>query len=94
MTSSDDTVWLPAPGVIAQAVEGGAVLLRADTGEYFDLNETGARLWTLLGARLTERELGEAWLASEAVTPDRGRQDASKFLSSLREAGLIARSDG
>jgi hypothetical protein len=82
------------PDVVFQhlASEEGAVLLNLETGLYFGLNPVAARIWELLEAPLSERELEELVANEFQVDPNIASLDVQHFLGSLSERGLL-RSD-
>jgi Coenzyme PQQ synthesis protein D (PqqD) len=47
---SADTAIRQSPGILFRDLAGEAVLLDAEAGIYFGLNEVGTRAWTLFGA--------------------------------------------
>jgi hypothetical protein len=78
--------------VLAQAAGDTVVLLTPDSGEYFTLNEVGARIWELADGSRSVAEIASA-LADEYDAPlDDIRTDALEVLSELAEEHLI--SDG
>lgn len=46
--------------VIAETIDGEAVLVNFDTGDYFSLDGVGAEIWDLIGSRATVEETVEA----------------------------------
>jgi len=83
---------VPAPGIMYQALDDGAVLLAPATEVYFGLNHVGAAVWEHLPpARAT---FGELCAAVRAAYPDASadavRQDAARLLDELAAAGLVA----
>jgi hypothetical protein len=75
--------------VVIQEVLSETVLLDMDNGEYFELNETGSRMFALL------QESGDAQKALEAlseeydVSDDILTRDFGNLLRELRVKGLI-----
>lgn len=47
----------PAPGVAAQRLDDETVLVHLRTNDVFALNETGARVWELIGEGVDREEL-------------------------------------
>lgn len=79
-----------APSAIHRVVEGKAVLLRPEDGEYFDLNEVGTRIWQLLAEPHGVSELTESLLAELEVTEAELERDLRAFLRDLERAGMIS----
>jgi hypothetical protein len=77
-------------GVSTADTEYGVVLLDEDSGEYWNLNPTGASvLRTLLdggSAADAVRGLTEEY----AIDADTARRDVEELLGGLRSAGLVA----
>jgi hypothetical protein len=49
-----------SPSVLSREVHGEAVLLHLDTGEYFGLDEVGARIWQLIAEKGDLQEVAAA----------------------------------
>jgi coenzyme PQQ synthesis protein D (PqqD) len=65
--------------VLSREVQGEAILLHLDTGEYFGLNEVGARIWQLI---IEKGDLGEVESAMRAEF-DAGEPQISSDLDRL-----------
>lgn len=77
--------------VLARRFGGETVLLDLDSGHYFDLDETGGRIWAALETGQPTRELVRA-LAEEFDAPaERIGADVAALLAELERAGLIVR---
>jgi hypothetical protein len=75
--------------VLSREVQGEAILLHLDTGEYFGLDAVGARIWQLIGEKGSLREV-EAALAEEYdVEPARASADLDRIVDELVERQLI-----
>lgn len=78
-----------APRVVSREVEAETVLLDLDSGRYFDLDDTGTRLWRRLapGARLGD-VVDE--LAAEYDAPrERLAADLVAFVAELERQKLV-----
>ncbi len=78
-----------ATKVIAQKAKDLLVLLDLDTGEYYNLDEVGTRIWELCDGARTVSEIArriseEFEAAAEAVEPD-----VVKFLEELAQDKLV-----
>ncbi|HEB84145.1 MAG TPA: PqqD family protein [Bacteroidetes bacterium] len=79
----------PAPGVVAQEVEEGLLLLR-DTGDYMLLNRTGALVWEALLSTAGWEELTRRLQETPgAPKPEECHEQASNLLDRLAEAGFL-----
>jgi hypothetical protein len=62
----------PAPDVVVTGLENKeAVLLHLGTKMYYSLNETGLRIWQILGSNLTIEEISERLQGEFDVTPEK-----------------------
>ena len=80
------------PRVVAQTVEGQAVLLNLDNGSYFVLNDTGTEIWervdTMTAAEISN-QLARIYAATEAaVAPT-----IEDFIDRLTKEGLLCEPD-
>jgi hypothetical protein len=77
------------PSVVAQATAEGAVLLEVTSGECFELNQTGAEIWT----RVVKGEPLDEVVASIAGRHDIAvslvEADARALVMDLKRRGLI-----
>jgi hypothetical protein len=67
----------------------GGVLLHLDSGEYRQLNETGALIWSLLEPQPSRQELVAAVRAQIQDPPANMEAEVDAFLTALRDRGLI-----
>lgn len=77
------------PGTLHRELQGEGVLLQLDTGEYFGLDETAERMWTLL---VEHRDLAvvEARLLEEFdVEPDVLSRDLGHLVDELIQRRLL-----
>jgi len=79
----------PNPEVIAKRLDQAAVLVHIPTNRIFELNETGTRIWELLGEGLDPngivRQLREEFDVEHGWAADEVRS----FLEQLRTVGLL-----
>ena len=75
--------------VMVQQVEGSAVLLDIDSGEYFTLNEVGGRVWDLCDGSRSVSSIAEALSAEYDVDSSTALQDTGDLLRSLAGSGLV-----
>jgi len=66
------------------------VLVHLDTNQVYELNNTGARVWELMGAGANEDEILDRLTANFEVGPEQLRQDVEALLQELKSAGLIS----
>lgn len=78
------------PQVLHQALadEQGGVLLDAESGEYFGVNEIGSLIWGLIDGQKTEAEIAAAVRAEVDDPPDSLDADVAAFLRTLCDRRL------
>ncbi len=79
---------IPA-SVLVRELAGEAVLLNLDTGCYFGLSESGARMFEVLPMSESIQSAYEALLAEYEVDAEQLRRDLSELLEKLVEQGLV-----
>jgi hypothetical protein len=67
----------------------GGVLLHLDSGEYRQLNETGALIWSLLEPQPSRQELVDALRGQILDPPPQLEEEVDAFLAALRDRNLI-----
>jgi hypothetical protein len=77
------------PGVFDAETEYGIVLLDGDSGEYYDLNGTGALVLRTLLAGGTTGQAAQALTEEYGVSHDDATRDVRELLADLRSARLV-----
>jgi hypothetical protein len=80
--------------VTAQVIDDEAVILHADTSEYFGLNQSATWLWMRMDTPRTAAELIAAIAARYRHAAADVGQDVEDFLSRLTQATLIVPVEG
>lgn len=80
--------------VTSQVIDDEAVILHADTSEYFGLNQSATWLWTRMDTPRTAAELIAAMGARYRLAGADIGADVEDFLSRLTQATLIVPADG
>lgn len=75
--------------VMSQQVEGEAVLLDIDSGEYYALNEVGGLLWDLCDGSRSVGDLAERISTEFDVDSSVALTDAIELLDGLAGVGLV-----
>jgi hypothetical protein len=75
--------------VVAREVDGGMVLLNADTGRYFSLDAIGTRVWALLGAQPSVEAICLALSTEFDVDAVQLRADVRALVETLAAHGLL-----
>lgn len=86
---SDDTTLTAVSSAVSADLEGEAVVLDTATGEYYGLNEIGARIWTLLQEPMTFSALVDVLLEEYAVDRDRCEEEVGDLLGQMKEKNLL-----
>jgi hypothetical protein len=86
---TEDTTLVATAHSVSTTLEGEAVILDTDAGEYYGLNEVGARIWVLLQDPMTFEELVDALLEEYAIDRDRCEAEVRGLLEQMTEKGLL-----
>ena len=84
-----ETIVVASPQQVSAEVDGEAVILGMERGEYYGLNPVGTRVWQLLGQPVSVRELQEGIVGEYEVSAEQALADLRALLSHLRQEGLI-----
>ena len=89
-TDIDDTVMISRHvDMIAADVGEEAVILDIQSGYFFQLNQTAARIWTLLESQTSAGALCAKMAESYSVDPATCRGDVIGFIADMRDRGLV-----
>lgn len=75
------------------AGEGGAVLLRLDTGQYHGIDTAGRLVWELIGEGTTLDDLVRLLRAEVVEAPDSLESEIEQFVRDLAARGLLVLTD-
>jgi Coenzyme PQQ synthesis protein D (PqqD) len=75
--------------VMSQQVEGDAVLLDIESGEYFALNDVGGLVWDLCDGSRSVADVAELISAEFEVDKSTALTDALELLENLAGVGLV-----
>ena len=89
MTHSDTRKVTKAPHVLVQDLDGEAVLLNLNNGQYYGLDEVGFRMYQLLITSGSLDTAYEALLREYEIDPQQLRSDLQKLLDNFIENGLV-----
>ena len=81
------------PNVLAKHVAEDIVLVHLDTNRIYELNQTGAALWELLGTDLDRADIEERMLEQFEVDATQLRTEIDAILSQLTSEDLVRVSD-
>ena len=80
----------PNPEVIAKRLDQTTVLVDISTSRIFELNETGTRIWELLGQGLNVEQIVQHLVSEFEVEDSQAADEVNKLLSQLQNEGLVA----
>jgi hypothetical protein len=83
-------VLRPNPEVIARRLDQTTVLVDISTSRIFELNETGTRIWELLGQGLNGEQIVQHLVSEFEVEDSKAAEELKTLLSQLRDQGLVA----
>jgi hypothetical protein len=84
-----DTALRLNPDVIAKRLDQGTVLVHISTNRIFELNETGARVWELLGQGLDADRIVRHLIDEFDVDYARATDEVKNLLMLLRSEGIL-----
>lgn len=88
-----DSVIRSADHLTTAHLDGEAIVLDASSGQYFGVNELGARILTLIEKPVSFEAICDTLSREYAVERSRLEQDIVAFLSDLREKKLVSLDD-
>lgn len=77
------------PEVSCAELDEGAVLLDLNTKYYYNLNETGLRIWQFLDDVSNISEIAGKLVEEYEVDKDRAVRSVKRILEELRKEGLV-----
>lgn len=89
MPLNDRDIAARAPNKIAAEIDDETVILDVESGYYFQLNKSGARIWQLIEAPLSLADLCARLEAAFQVDAATCRAEAVSFLEKMREKRLV-----
>lgn len=88
MIQDGDLISRSASVVAADTVDE-AILIDIDSGYFFQLNKTAARIWELVEPPRSFADLCTALQAKFAAAPDTCRADVAEFVADMQGRGLL-----
>ncbi len=81
------------PSIVCTELDDGAVLLNLDTKYYYNLNETGLRIWQIMEESQDPTEIADKLSNEYEVDIEKAKSSVLKLVDDLEKDGLIM-SDG
>ena len=85
-----NTILSRKSGIMTADMNGATVMMDIETGKYYNLGESGGRIWELLGSPMSLDILLDALTKEYSVTIEQCEKDTVPFLVSLVERGLLS----
>jgi hypothetical protein len=86
-------IYQPSDHALVNQLDDTAIALNLQTGDYYSLNEVGARVWALLVESGDSAVVAEALAAEYAVSVDEALVDVEELIEGLEAGGLLVRSE-
>jgi Coenzyme PQQ synthesis protein D (PqqD) len=86
-----DIALRPSPEVISKRLDEATVLVHIPTNRIFELNETGTRVWELLGQGLDTNTIVGFLVEEFDVDTARASNEVNDLLIQLRTKDLLVR---
>lgn len=87
--TADNTTLTAVSSAVSADLEEEAVILDTASGEYYGLNEVGARIWVLLQEPITFSALVDALLEEYEVDRNRCEEEVGDLLNRMEERNLL-----
>jgi hypothetical protein len=78
--------------VIAKRLDQTSVLVHIPTNRIFELNQTGTRVWEMIGERLNADQIVQRLADEYDVEEGQAAGEVNELLTRLRDEGLISSS--
>lgn len=88
-TIDDMTLLRRKAAVVGADVADDAILLDIDSGYFFQLNRTGAKIWAFVEEPQTLGALTDHMAASYKVDAETCRSDVTEFVADLIDRGVL-----
>lgn len=91
MTLADDTVLARGDTVLHADLVTAVAMMNIETGEYYNLNPVGSRIWSLLETPQSLAAICDALTAEFAVPAQTCRDETAAFLADLLDRKIVRR---
>ena len=85
---------LNSPNVIAETIDGEAILVDLRTGSYYSVQGSGSTLWDGIAAGASLGRLADEVASGYSIDRDAAEEVVSSFCAELEREGLIVSLDG
>lgn len=87
-----DSIMRPNSDVIAKRLDQTSVLVHIPTNRIFELNETGSRVWEMIGESLSADQIVQRLADEFDVEEAQAADEVNELLTRLRNEGLLSSS--
>jgi hypothetical protein len=87
---SSETRFGRSGNIASEVIDGEAIIINLDDGNYYSMDGVGAFIWEMLAARPSLREVVECVVTCYEVSPEQARADIDGLVSSLSRENVIA----
>lgn len=88
-TIQDSDLIGRSPSVVGADTVDEAILIDIDSGYFFQLNKTAARIWTTVEQPISFAELCTVLIDTFKAPSDDCRRDVAEFVTDMQERGLL-----
>ncbi len=89
LTLSDETLITRKDSIVGADASDDAILLDIDSGYFFQLNKSAARVWHLLESPMPFAELCAVMQKNFTVDAVDCRADVGEFVTDMSERGIV-----
>jgi hypothetical protein len=93
MLTADTRLRRNEEEVASDILDGEAVMINLSTGMYYNMDETGALVWELLGAGRSVGEIGRTLAQRYDVPREQADADVRQLIAQLVEENLVVVAD-
>ncbi|MFO1057447.1 MAG: PqqD family peptide modification chaperone [Dongiaceae bacterium] len=86
---SGQRLRIAGPEILAEVIDGEAIIMDLSKGGYYSLDRNGAAIWVLLAAGADPAEAAAAIAARYGVAPERAAADLAAIAGQLVAEGLL-----
>jgi coenzyme PQQ synthesis protein D (PqqD) len=87
-------IYQKNPSVVCAKLDEGAVLLNVETKYYYNLNETGLRIWEIMEELQNPLEVARKLSNDYKVDIERAKASVIRLVEELQKEGLIISKKG
>lgn len=79
--------------ILFAELDGTVVMMDTDEGRYYELDEVGTRIWTIMESAVSVGAICDALRAEYEVARDTCREDVLAFIAELHRLGMVRIAD-